>query len=55
MGLHQNVTMAHLLGCKTDFLNIKPYFTLNEQKIYVIFDPCHMLKLIRNTFGEKKN
>lgn len=50
-GLISNVTAATNLGAKFD--EDKPYFyspTHNEQKIYIIFDPAHMLKLIRKHF-----
>jgi len=48
-GCSSNVTMARLLGCN---FNIK---TINTQfeDVVVFFDPAHMVKLIRNTFGKK--
>lgn len=48
-GCLSNVTMARFLGCN---FNIE---TLNTQfeDVVVFFDPAHMVKLIRNTFGEK--
>lgn len=51
-GLRANVTTAELLGCK--FAEKKTYFdspTHPEQHIYVIFDPPHMLKLVRKHFS----
>jgi len=35
--------------------NFKPYFIdpVTQNKIYCFFDPCHMLKLVRNTIGDK--
>lgn len=47
-GPRENITMAKLLGA--DFPNDKPYFpspTDPNDKIYVILDPPHMLKLSR--------
>lgn len=52
-GLLANVTVAKLLGANFD--QNKPYFTsptYPHQKIYIIFDPCHMLKLIRKHFSQ---
>lgn len=49
-GCSSNVTMARLLGCN---FNIEALNTKFED-VVVFFDPAHMIKLIRNTFGEKK-
>lgn len=54
-GLFANVTVAEILGAK--FKEKKPYFyspTYPEQRIYIIFDPPHMLKLIRKHFTNGK-
>lgn len=54
-GLSANITVAKLLGA--DFNSNKPYFTFPSypnEKIYVIFDPPHMLKLIRKYFAHHK-
>lgn len=51
-GLRANVTTAELLGA--DFVEGKTSFaspTYPEQCIYVIFDPPHMLKLVRKHFS----
>ena len=35
--------------------NLKPYFphlVQPEKKVHILFDVCHMLKLIRNTLGD---
>lgn len=51
-GLFANITTAEALGVKFD--DEKPYFmspTYPEQKIYIIFDPPHMLKLVRKHFS----
>lgn len=51
-GLAANVTTAEALGAQ--FSEGKPYFyspTYPEQKIYIILDPPHMLKLVRKHFS----
>lgn len=51
-GLFANITTAEALGVKFD--DGKPYFmspTYPGQKIYIIFDPPHMLKLARKHFS----
>lgn len=52
-GLVANVTVAKLLGA--DFKSDKPFFprpSNPNEIIYVIFDPPHMIKLIRKYFSE---
>ena len=58
-GTTTNVATVRQLGCTLDpeCNNMKPYFTTkandgNDGKIYVWFDPCHMLKLLRNTLHD---
>lgn len=54
-GLYANLAVAEHLGAKLK--EDKPYFhspTFPQQKIYVIFDPPHMLKLIRLHFSRGK-
>lgn len=49
-----NISCTKVLGA--DFDSEKPYFldpSDPSKKIYVIWDPCHMLKLARNCFGSK--
>lgn len=46
--------MATHLGAKLGYPNLRPSFTVYDCLISVIYDPCHMVKLYRNTFGEKK-
>lgn len=31
------------------------FFCFEDHKIYVFIDPCHALKLVRNTFGDKQD
>lgn len=56
-GLGANISMVSYLGASlTDLENLKPYFfSLHGTKIHIIFDACHMLKLIRNQFGKFQN
>lgn len=52
-GLYQNVVVAELLGAR--FGDKKIYFrspTYPEQRIYIFFDPPHMIKLVRKYFSE---
>ncbi|KAG6442831.1 hypothetical protein O3G_MSEX002540 [Manduca sexta] len=49
-GAATNKAMSSHLGC--DLLNY--FFIQNDHKIYMWPDPCHNIKLIRNTFGDKK-
>lgn len=54
-GLSSNKRMCHLLGANFAYgtPQFKPYFTaVNGDPIYIFWDACHMLKLIRNTFGQ---
>lgn len=55
-GLSSNINMFKNLGCTLQSPNINPIFKhpLSNYDIVAFLDPCHMLKLIRNTFGEKK-
>lgn len=53
-GLHANVTVAKLLGA--NFIENKPYFPRPGQpneRVHIIFDPPHMLKLLRKYFAEQ--
>ncbi|ESN97865.1 hypothetical protein HELRODRAFT_177501 [Helobdella robusta] len=54
-GLRTNVVMCQKLGCIFNLPNIiKPSFKLpsSNRDIFVIFDACHMLKLVRNTWAD---
>lgn len=54
-GTNVNVNAMKKLGCQ---FPEKPFFTLKlgnvSQKICVLLDACHMLKLARNTLADKK-
>ncbi|XP_016664918.1 uncharacterized protein LOC107885745, partial [Acyrthosiphon pisum] len=51
--------MARLLGCNVDASNLQTAFTVEyadkeKDDIPIFMDPAHMIKLIRNAFGEKQ-
>lgn len=55
-----NVAMARLLGCQMSLDCIsqyKPYFIHSsaDYTTYVMFDPCHMIKLMRNLLQSYKD
>lgn len=57
-GYPGNQTMCTALGAnfKFDSDEFKPYFSKsNGHRIYIIKDPPHMLKLVRNSIGNNKN
>ena len=49
-----NMSMLKCLGVSLDPYNFKPWIKLSEssEKVHVLLDPVHMLKLIRNSLGE---
>lgn len=54
-GLHANKMVAQLLGA--NFENNQPFFprpSQPNQKIYILFDPPHMIKLLRKYFAEQQ-
>lgn len=53
-GCYANQKSVKLLGAKLDFDNFEPSFRhpISCDKVSVIFDPCHMLKLMRNLLGD---
>lgn len=57
-GYSSNVPMCELLGANLDVESdaFQPYFfnPINDEKIYIIMDPCHAEKLLRNTLANKK-
>lgn len=53
-GPHVNFKMMTELGCKvTDPNDLETYFKnpATGEKVYVLFDVCHMLKLVRNNWA----
>lgn len=53
-GAPSNVAMCKHLGCIPDASQLKTDFIVNGNKMFAFLDPCHMVKLVRNTLGEKK-
>lgn len=55
-GAGSNISMATSLGSKLYPPNVKTYFLhpITKSKIFIFLDPCHMLKLCRNTLGDWK-
>lgn len=56
-GPQVNFKMMYELGCSiTDPNEIKNYFIhpVTDERVYVIFDICHMLKLVRNNWANSK-
>lgn len=55
-GAPSNLTMSTLLGCSFHFPTINTKFVVNGSLVnkYFFLDPCHMTKLVRNAFGEKR-
>jgi len=56
-GAGSNISMATSLGSKLHPPNVKTYFLhpITKSKIFIFLDPCHMLKLCRNTLGDWKS
>lgn len=55
-GCATNLTTAKLLGCNFNINSLNTCFDFNgiPNKIVTFMDPAHMVKLVRNAFGEKK-
>lgn len=57
-GAPTNLNMCTHLGANFNFFgpNFKPWFKhpASDDKVWVFWDPCHMIKLVRNTLGDKK-
>lgn len=55
-GFRTNKTVCTLFGAELNVYSpqFKPYLTVKDQRIYIFFDACHMIKLIRNRLGAKK-
>lgn len=55
-GCPTNLTMTKILGCNLNFKNLKTDFSIYDinEPIVILPDPSHMIKLVRNTFGEKQ-
>lgn len=57
-GFASNIPMAEMFGANLDVTSpeFQPYFInpANSERIYIILDPCHMEKLLRNTLAGRK-
>lgn len=53
-GAANNLAMSNVLGAKLQYPDLKPTFQLpsSKENIHIILDPCHMIKLLRNTLGD---
>lgn len=51
-GCPANLSMCKLLGCSLIPTNIFSNFQHENKKTFILPDPAHMVKLIRNCFGE---
>jgi len=53
-GAASNISMATSLGAKLYPPDVKTYILhpITDEKIFIFLDPCHMLKLCRNTLGD---
>lgn len=54
-GFRANPALCQILGADLDIFkdSFNPHFIINGQKINVMFDPSHVIKLVRNTLGAK--
>lgn len=50
------MSMARELGANLQFSNLQSYFNhpITKEKIFIMLDAAHMLKLCRNTLGDHK-
>eukprot|EP00102_Acyrthosiphon_pisum_P024286 XP_016661496.1 PREDICTED: uncharacterized protein LOC107884274 [Acyrthosiphon pisum] len=56
-GCSSNINTAQILGCTYNVETLNTSFTSgceNNPNIVTLLDPAHMVKLVRNAFGEKK-
>lgn len=53
-GCASNIAMCTILGANLQISNIQPFFKnpANGESIHIMFDACHMVKLVRNTLGD---
>ena len=49
-GHASNLGMCRSLGAKMNLCapTVQPYFEFDDEKIFILLDPCHMVKLVRN-------
>lgn len=55
-GTSSNFATVRHLGAETELHNLKPHFPhpASDHKIFLVPDPSHMIKLVRNTLAEKE-
>ena len=56
-GYYTNQSTAKLLGCMMKVSAIQPWFPhpqMKNEQIHIIFDICHMIKLMHNLLGDYK-
>lgn len=55
-GAASNMSMARELGANLQFSNLQSYFNhpITKEKIFIMLDAAHMLKLCRNALGDHK-
>lgn len=55
-GLESNFAACRLLGASFLLNDFRPYFKnpIDQTKVHIMLDACHMLKLIRNCLGSEK-
>jgi len=56
-GAYSNLNMCTRLGAQFDLCDPKfyfPYSMNHSQPIYLFFNACHIIKLVRNTLGDKQ-
>lgn len=51
-GHASNVSACQKLGCDFNPDSLKTSFFVDEEEIFVVFDMCHVLKLIRNLVSD---
>lgn len=55
-GFPANATMCKLFGANLNVYSpsFKPYLTVREKRVYILYDSCHMIKLIRNRLSSQE-
>lgn len=55
-GTSTNLLVGSILGAKLEYPDIQPWFLhpLSNERIHILLDACHMVKLVRNTLGDWK-
>lgn len=51
-GLAANRPMCESLGASIDVNNMQPFIEIDGERILIILDPPHMIKLLRNVLGK---